>query len=94
LAVSVVERGASVADNIRADNIREAKRRKVKPETEVIVRFSGELYKWIVELKDKLREAESEEDVPTIALELLYNARDKEIRVGSGDDFEVFRLWR
>lgn len=75
-------------------DIREAKLRTVKPQTDITVRFSGEIYQWILELKDLLQDAESEEDVPSIAIDLLYQARRKQIRIGSGADAEVYNLWR
>jgi hypothetical protein len=76
------------------NEIREAKPRLVRPQTDVTVRFSGEIYEWILQLKDLLRDAENEEDVPAIAIDLLYQARGKQIRIGSGADAEVFNLWR
>jgi hypothetical protein len=74
--------------------IRDAKLRTVKPQSDITVRFSGEIYQWILELKDLLLDAESEEDVPSIAIDLLYQARGKQIRIGSGADAEVYNLWR
>ena len=71
-----------------------AKQKGIEPQTEVVVRFSGEIYKWIEELKGLLRDAEGPQDVPTIGVELLHYARGKEIRIGSGPDAEVFNLWR
>jgi hypothetical protein len=76
------------------NEIREARLKSVKPQTDVTVRFSGEIYKWILELKDLLRDADTEEDVPAIAIDLLYQAKGKEIRIGSGPDAEVFNLWQ
>lgn len=75
------------------NDIREARPRLVKP-ADLTVRFSGEIYQWILTLKDRLREAETEEDVPAIAVELLYQAMDKQITIGSGADAEVYNLWR
>lgn len=76
------------------NEIRDAKPRLVKPQTDLTVRFSGEIYQWILTLKDLLRDAENEEDVPSIAIDLLYQARGKQIRIGSGADAEVYNLWR
>jgi len=76
------------------NEIREAKLRTVKPQTDITVRFSGEIYEWILDLKDLLLDAENEEDVPAIAINLLYQARGKQIRIGSGADAEVYNLWR
>jgi hypothetical protein len=73
---------------------REARLKAVKPETDITVKFKDELYKQILELKDLLRDAEVEEDVPAIAIDLLYQARGKVIRVGSGPDADVYDLWR
>ena len=68
--------------------------RGIRPQTDILVRFSGRLYKWILELKPQLRDAKSEEDVPAIAVELLYRAIGKEIQVGTGPDADVYNLWR
>jgi hypothetical protein len=76
------------------NEIRDAKLRTVKPQTDITVRFSGEIYEWILDLKDLLLDAENEEDVPAIAINLLYQARGKQIRIGSGADAEVYNLWR
>lgn len=76
------------------NDIRDAKPRLVKPQTDLTVRFSGEIYQWILTLKELLRDAENEEDVPSIAIDLLYQARGKQIRIGSGADAEVYNLWR
>jgi hypothetical protein len=73
--------------------IRDAKPKAIGPE-DLLVRFSGEIYQWILELKDLLRDADAEEDVPTIAVELLNLARGKEIRIGTGSDTQIFNLWR
>jgi hypothetical protein len=76
------------------NEIREAKLRPVRPQTDITVRFSGEIYQWILELKDLLQNAESEEDVASIAIDLLYQAKGKQIRIGNGADAEVYNLWR
>jgi hypothetical protein len=74
--------------------IREARATGIGPDTDVVVRFSGDIYKWITELRNELKDAEAEEDVPTIGVELLHLARGKEIWIGTGPDAQVLNLWR
>ena len=66
----------------------------VKPQTDVTIKFTGDIYKWIRELKEALRDAHTDEDVISIALDLLHQAIGKEIKVGSGPDAPVYNLWR
>jgi len=73
---------------------RPARVRSVKPKTDITMRFSGKMYAWILELKELLQDAEMEEDVPAIAINLLYQARGKKITIGSGPDAAVYDLWR